>query len=240
MRTLASTAGRCRARSGRCCARRRAPSIVPKLSPRALTAGDRKRQRGAGEERERRLNQVVQRAALPRHVRRVERDDRPERLSGKAACSVQSCIASASIRNITKPRNASMDSTRFRSPRRAAGAGGAGACGEAATGTAAGATSAGASVLIDADSTAHGSGVLTVPRVQEFQRSLTPATRELRSAGLEGWSTVALAEANAGYQFFPLTTYGKPAYAPPIERLWENAAWESPTRPHCCREPSIC
>ena len=36
------------------------------------------------------------------------------RLSGKAACSVQSSIASASIRNITKPRNASIDVTRVR------------------------------------------------------------------------------------------------------------------------------
>ena len=82
------------------------------LAPGAA-ARDRKRQRRADEERERRLNQIVERAALPRDVRRCCRRRSPRSaLAGKAVCSVHSRIASASIRNITKPRKASIDVTR--------------------------------------------------------------------------------------------------------------------------------
>src|SRR5262245_21770239 len=35
-----------------------------------------------------------------------------KRLAGKALCSDQSCITSASMRNITRPRNTSMETTR--------------------------------------------------------------------------------------------------------------------------------
>ena len=83
LRRFRSTGGRCRGRSGAGCARRRGRACVPNASPLRAPAGDRERQRRAGEERERRLNQVVERAPLPRHVRGVERHDRPERAVGK-------------------------------------------------------------------------------------------------------------------------------------------------------------
>ena len=78
----------------------------------ARGGGDREGQRGADEKRERRLDQVVQRAALPRHVVVLKATMAQKLLAGKASWSVHSRIASASMRNITNPRNASIDSTR--------------------------------------------------------------------------------------------------------------------------------
>jgi hypothetical protein len=49
---------------------------------------------------------------LPGHVCRVEGDERPEAARGEGVVERPQCIASASIRNITKPRNTSIDGTR--------------------------------------------------------------------------------------------------------------------------------
>ena len=85
--------------------RQSACAVIPamRLAP-GEPVGQRERQRHADQERERRLNQVVQRAADPFHVRLMMAEQLPDSLTWQFIGHAAKLSTSAIIRNITNPR----------------------------------------------------------------------------------------------------------------------------------------